>query len=227
MSDESKYLFFARSGGDREAFVRTVFEETVPVLRAIAPGALKIALTDAPNPRLTYLPLRTENLLMVSVWGEIGRGEFVQALESPGVEVFGYRVEESYPLRYERAWPDGERSPGVVLLTLLAQNPKLGREEFLSEWHGVHTPKALRIHPMWSYGRNVVSMRVPPSSPAFDGVVEEHYRDRADVLNPIRMFGGARRFLPQMLEVARHVGHFLDLGRTENYLMSEWHLEGK
>ncbi len=224
MSAASKHIFFAKSEGDRAAFARAVFDRTVPALRALAPGALKIGLTDAPNPRLTILPLRGQNLLMVSVLGDVDTGAFVRALEGPGVEVFGYRVDASYPIRYERSWPDGERSPGIVLLTLLARNPKLGPDEFLREWHGVHTPKAMRIHPMWSYARNVVTARVPEASPPFEGIVEEHYRERADVLNPVRMFGGARRFVPNVREIARHVGHFLDLRRTENYLLSEWHL---
>ncbi len=229
MRADEKHLFFVKSSGDRDAFTRAVFDRVVPELCSLAPGALKIGVTDAPNPRLTILPLRKENLLMVSVWGAIDADTFVDALggalrTKPGTEVFGYQVEESYPIRNERTWPLGERSPGVVLLTLLAKNAKLSYDAFLSEWHGVHTPKALRIHPMWSYGRNVVKGRVPTTSPAFEGVVEEHYRERADVLDPIRMFGGPRRFLPHMLEVGRHVSHFLDLRRTENYLLSEWHL---
>jgi hypothetical protein len=219
-----KHVFFAKSAGDRAAFAQSVLRETLPELRRLAPGGLKIGLTDAPNPRLTVIPLRPANLLMVSVWGDVDPGALVRALEAPGTEVFGYRVEESYPARSERTWPVGERSPGVVLLTLLARNPRLGEEEFMQEWHGVHTPKALRIHPLWGYVRNVVEARVPDEdAPAFDGIVEEHYRTRADVLNPVRMFGGLR-FVSNMLEVARHVGKFLDLRRTENYLLSEFRI---
>jgi hypothetical protein len=218
----TKHVFFARSSGDRGAFAAAVFEQAVPVLRKLSPRALKIGLTDAPNPGLSLVPLRMKNLLMVSVWGEIDVDAFLRALEGPGVEVFGYRVDESIPIRVEHTWREGERSPGVVLLTLLARSPRLDRDAFLAEWHGVHTPKAMRIHPMWGYVRNVVEARVPESSPDFDGVVEEHYRERADVLNPVRMFGGLLRFVPNTIEILRHVRDLLDLPRTENYLLSEW-----
>jgi hypothetical protein len=221
----TKHVFFARSSGDREAFTAAVFERTIPAVRQLSPGPLKVGLTDAPNPKRSLVPLRRKNLLMVSVWGEIDAGEVARALDGPGVEVFGYRVDESIPIKVERAWRVGERGdppPGVVLLTLLARSPRLDRDEFLAEWHGVHTPKAMRIHPMWGYVRNVIEARLPEASPEFEGVVEEHYRERADVLNPVRMFGGALRFVPNTIEILRHVRHFLDLQRTENYLLSEW-----
>lgn len=221
----TKHLFFAKSTGARSAFCAEVFDEHVPRLRPLARGALKIGLTERDNPRLTVLPLRRENLLMVSAWGDIDPGAFVHTLSGGGREVFGYRVAESYPRSYERTWADGERSPGDVLLTLLAKNPKLSRDDFMKEWHGRHTPKALRIHPMWSYARNVVEEAVSNGAPRFEGVVEEHYETLADIINPVRMFGGARKFLPHMVEVWRHVGHFLDLPRTENYLLAEWHIQ--
>lgn len=221
---QAKHVFFVKSVGARDAFCARVWEEVVPRLRATSRGAIKVGLTDAANPRLTVLPLRRENLLMVSLWGEVDRNAVLAALRALGDSPFGYRVEESYPVRYERTWPDGERSPGSVLLTLLAKNARLDHAAFMHEWHGRHTPKALRIHPMWSYARNVVAERVTEDAPVFEGVVEEHYRSLADIVNPVRMFGGPLRFLPHMVEVGRHASYFLDLAKTENYLVGEWHI---
>lgn len=220
----TKHLFFARSRGDRAAFRANVLDRVAPGLRTHARGPLKLGLTDRANPKLTVLPLRAENLLMVSTWGEVDVDGVLATMGALGGDAFGYVVEESYPIRYARTWPDGERSPGEVLLTLLSKNDKLSYDAFMHEWHGRHTPKALRIHPMWSYARNVVTKPLREGTPVFEGVVEEHYRTLADVVNPVRMFGGARRFLPHMIEVGRHASHFLDLRRTENYLIGEWHL---
>ncbi|MCA9528810.1 MAG: EthD domain-containing protein [Myxococcales bacterium] len=220
----TKHLFFARSRGDREAFRRRTLDQTAAALTPLAPGGLKLSLTADPPPRLTVLPLRRDNLLMVSAWGDVDTAAVARALEGPGVEFFGYAVDESYPVRNERTWPLGERSPGVVLLTLLARHPRFDPAAFVREWHGVHTPKALRIHPLWSYVRNVVTSPVAGEAPPFDGVVEEHFRTRADLLNPVRMFGGVRRFAPNMVEIARHARYFLDLQQTENYLLAEWRL---
>jgi hypothetical protein len=222
--DDEKHLFFVKADGPREAFCARVWSDVVPRLRVAAPGPLKIGLTDAANPRLTILPLRRDNLLMVSTWGSIDAGAVRESLRGLGAPCFAYRVQESYPVRYERTWAEGERSPGSVLLTLLAKNEKLTYDAFMHEWHGRHTPKALRIHPMWSYARNVVTAAATENAPAFEGVVEEHYRTLADIVNPVRMFGGPLRFLPHMIEVGRHANHFLDLRRTENYLLGEWHL---
>jgi hypothetical protein len=221
---DEKYLFFVKAPGAREAFCGRVWDEALPRLREATGGPLKIGLTEAKNPRLTVLPLRAENLLMVSAWGSIDREAVLRSLAPLGGTRFGYRVEESYPVRYERSWLDGERSPGNVLLTLLAKNARLDHAAFMHEWHGRHTPKAMRIHPMWSYARNVVTEPASSDAPVFEGVVEEHYRTLADIVNPVRMFGGPLRFLPHMIEVGRHASSFLDLRKTENYLLGEWHV---
>lgn len=221
-----KHIFFRKSFGSRTDFFALVFDRLVPGLIALAPDAMKIGLTERSNPGFTVLPLRPENLLVVSTWGSIDPVEISRILAQDRGAVFGYRVEESYPRRYTRTWPNGTRSPGDILLTLLAKNRRLSPEAFMHEWHGVHTPMALRIHPMWSYERNVVTAAVTPGAPAFQGIVEEHYRELGEITNPVRMFGGRARFLPNMLEVARHSSHFLDLRTTENYLIAEWHLLG-
>jgi hypothetical protein len=222
----TKHQFIVKDGGTREEFATKVWKSIVPALLPLAKGALKIGLTERENPRGTVLPLRRDNLLMVSAWGAIDIGGLTSTLHEVGAACFGYRVEESYPVRYTRDWADGERSPGDVLLTLLAKNERLSYDEFMHEWHGRHTPKALRIHPMWSYARNVVTASVTDGAPAFEGIVEEHYRELRDITNPVRMFGGPLRFLPHLVEVGLHARHFLDLRKTENYLLGEWHLVG-
>lgn len=217
-----KHLFFATSSGGREAFRERVLSGLAPRLRELSPGRLVLGLTERETPRGTVIPFRRENLLMVSVFGDVRAEAFHAVLASPESRVFGYRVRESYPIRNEKTWSDGERSPGEVLLTLLAKNPALSYDAFMHEWHGRHTPKALRIHPMWSYGRNVVEAKTTSDAPDFEGVVEEHYRELRDITNPVRMFGGPLRFLPQMIEVGLHARHFLDLSRTANYLLAEY-----
>lgn len=224
MPSHPKHLFFAKSRDASDAFESKVWNELVPALKELRCESLGLALTDVPKPRFTILPLRPENLVMVSASGAIDVSSYASAMRLVSDAPFGYRVEESHPIRYRRDWPDGVRSPGAVLLTLLAKNERLSYDAFMHEWHGRHTPKAMRIHPMWSYGRNVVEASVVDGSPAFEGVVEEHYRELRDIVNPLRMFGGPLRAIPHMVEVGLHANHFLDLRRTENYLLSEFHL---
>jgi hypothetical protein len=221
-----KCIFLVKSGGERRQFADRMLDEVVPRLLPLKPERLKLSLTMEPNPRLTILPLRPENLAMISVGGTLAVAEWIGLLQNSGTSLAGYRVEESAPVAYRKDWPDGQVSPGLVLLTLLKQNARLTHTAFMQEWHGVHTPKAMRIHPMWSYIRNVISAPVVPGSPVFEGIVEEHYRYDREVLNPVRMFGGPLKFIPNMVEVGRHVNYFLDLKRCENYLLREYHLKG-
>lgn len=211
--------------GDRADFVREVHDRLAPGLLDASSGPLKIGVTDEPKPRLSVIPTRAENLLMVSTYGDDSDRVAELLAEEQGT-LAGYRVEESRPVDYTRSWADGVRTRGVVLLTLLRQNPRLSWDDFMYEWHGRHTPKAMRIHPLWSYTRNVVTDLAVEGSRRFDGIVEEVYARRSQVTNPVRMFGGPLRFPLGMLEVGRHAPQFLDLGLTENYLLGEWHLRG-
>ncbi len=220
-----KYQFLIRDAENRPApaFRSYILDKWVPAVLALNPTGLKVSITDVPLPKLTVLPLRKDNLALISIWSNDRSlpDACAKTVSDAGLKVHGYRIEESIPVAYDRNWPDGEPSPGVVLLTLLKQNNKLSYTEFMHEWHGRHTPKAMRIHPFWNYIRNVIVEPLTPDSAAFQGIVEEHFRSREDCLNPVRMFGGAIRFIPNMLEVGLHARHFLDLKITENYLMSE------
>lgn len=218
-----QYLIHAIDGQSLGDFNRQLHAEWLPAIEAAQPSALKLSFTQNRPPRLTILPLIDRGFALISVWhGEDPTPAVWRSGRTPtGQQVHAYRVEESIPRGYEKHWPDGQASPGVVMLTLLKRKAGVSDAKFMYEWHGRHTPKALRIHPLWSYIRNVVQAPLLPESPAFDGLVEEHFQTRTDLLNPVRMFGGPVKFLPHMLEVYRHVTQFLDLKGCENYLLEE------
>ncbi len=211
--DDQKHWFFA------ERFRGRVAER----LLACEPERLILHLTEKPPPRLTVIPFKRRPLAMVSVWAE-DPAPFERALAGTG-DLTGYRVRESTPVAYQRDWPDGRPTPGIGLLTLMNRKPGMSDEAFMHEWHGRHTPKSLRIHPLWHYVRNEPVEPVVRASPHFDGIVEEHFRTRSDLLNPVRFFGGPLRFLPQMVEVGLHVNSFLDARSLETYLVTEIHLK--
>lgn len=219
-----KYQYLLRSEAhDIDRFNKLIMDVEVPRLLAAEPGGLKLSLTTEPPPRATILPLRPNPLALISLWSlsDPTPADWASGHTPDGLSVSGYRIEESVPRRYHRDWADGETSPGVVVLTLLKQNPKISYSDFLQEWHGRHTPKALRIHPLWNYIRNVINEPVIENSAPFEGIVEEHFRTRPDALNPVRFFGGPLKFLPNMLEVFLHVRHFMDLKQSENYFLRE------
>jgi len=222
-------LQFVLRGPDRmthAAFCDRLRDALVPALLARRPTGLKLTWTASRPPLLSMVPLRRTKLALVSLWaagdiaGDAASG-WLEPLGAGGAVLGGYRVEESVPVGYDRTWPDGTPTPGAGLLTLLRRNPRLAPDDFMREWFDRHTPMSLRIHPLWSYVRNVVAEPVVDWSPGFDGIVEEHFRRRGDLLNPARFFGGPLRMLPHMIEVGRHVNRFIDLSTIETYLVDE------
>jgi len=118
-------------------------------------------------------------------------------------------------------WPEGENTPEGSMLTLLHRRAGLTDAEFLRRWRQGHSPLALEVHPLWNYVRNVVTAPVLPGSPPLCGIVEEQFRTRNERLDPVRLFGGWLRMLPNMLRVYADVRGFLDLAAIENYLVTE------
>jgi hypothetical protein len=219
-----QYLVRPRPGVPRAAFAEQLLGELAAALLEQDPAGLKITLSLPEPPRLSVIPFVRRQVALVSVWtGEEPR--ISEVMRSAAGELSGWRVEESTPLAYARDWPDGRRTPGVCLLTLLNRKRGLDADTFMHRWHGVHTPLSLRIHPLWCYIRNVVREPVVAGSPRIDGIVEEHFRQREDLLDPRRFFGGSLLWmLPNMARVALDISGFLDLRSLEAYLAHEHHL---
>jgi len=205
-----------------------VIDELAPEWLAADPARLKLAVTTSAPPRLSVVPFRRQPVALVSLWCREGQSADdwlgIIGASASDMAVEGYRVDESVPVGYERDWPDGQTTPGVGLLTLFRRKPGLNDEQLIARWHGRHTPLTLRIHPVWCYVRNVVVRSLTPGAPPLDGIVEEHFRSRSELLNPLRFFGGARRMLPHMIEVAADIRRFIDLWTIETFLTTELHL---
>ncbi len=218
-----QYLLRAPASESVEAF-RDRALVTGARLLACGPARLKLTFTAEEPPRLSVMPFRRDRLLLVSLWddGEPGAAapRWNPILESEGA-VEGYRVDESVPREYRHDWPDGRDTPGGSMLTLLHRRAGLTDAEFLRRWHDGHSPLALQIHPLWNYVRNVVAAPVLPGSPPLCGIVEEQFRSRSELLDPVAFFGGWLRMVPSMLRVFVDVRGFLDLAAIENYLVTE------
>jgi hypothetical protein len=224
----TKYIFLIHCPETVEpgAFKPRLFDTLVPRLLALKPEKLKIGLTEPKLPRFAVVPFKRTGLAMISVWDKWDdrAAEWQAEMSSLGWQVFGYQVAESTPVAYQKDWKDGEVSPGMVMLTIMKKNARLQHKQFMQEWFGHHTPMAMRIHPLWNYIRNVVESAVVEGSPAFDGIVEEHVRERRDITNPVRYFGGLLHFIANMIRVGLHARKFLDLSVIENYLLTEYHI---
>lgn len=223
--DANRWLFVLRPPEwlARAAFAASVREAILPRIEdAVDPHWLKVSLTAAPPPRLSLIPFRRGNVALISLAG-VGAppAELRRAVAFPGWRVSGYRAWASTPVKLDRRWPAGDATPGVGLLTLFRKRRGMADAAFLEAWHEGHTPLSLRIHPLSGYVRNVVSSAIDGDGAPYDGIVEEHFRSPADLLDPRRFFGGLPQLLPNMVRVARDIRRFIDLATIETYLTTE------
>ena len=208
------------------AFAARLRGQGLSAIAALGRFDLKLTLTESSPPALSVIPLRRRPIALLSLTGAAlpDPGAVHDALALHGDEVAGYRVVESVPRAYERDWPDGQRTPGVGLLTLFRRRRGLSDEDFIARWHGGHTPLTFRIHPVWNYVRNVVESSHFDGSPPFDGIVEEHFRTRRELLRPPVFFGGPHLMVPNMVRVGLDIRRFIDLQTMEVYLVVEEHV---
>jgi hypothetical protein len=218
------YVLWAGDGGSPRELGRRLLD-AAPRLLDVVRGRLALNVADVEADTGPSMPLAREGGIAGLVTacvdepaGAAARHPLEGVLAGLGGRLAGWRVSESVPLAYpDRDWPDGTVSPGVKLLTLFDKPAGLSDADFFAEWHGVHTPLSLEIHPLWCYVRNVVEEAVTPDTPRFRGIVEEQFRALEDVLDPKRLYGSrenARR-------VAEHVPRFIELRSMETALLTE------
>lgn len=194
-------------------------------LLALEPSKLQLTVTEAPPPKLSLFPFKSQPIAIFNVYTEGGDpSRFTAALDGAADSVSGYAVEEAYPVAYDRTWSDGEPTPSPILLTMLHKKAGVSTDEFIDRWHNGHTPLSLEVHPLWYYQRNVIVEPITEWADPSDGIVLEACPTRSDLLNPARFFGGALKMVPNMLRVAMDINGFLDMKKTETFYATEYHL---
>jgi hypothetical protein len=220
--EKVQYVVWGRGGAAHPSFAALVRAVAVELLR-LGDFALKLTVTEARPPWLSTFPFcrRPVALLSLAGAGLPAPARCAELLAPCGDRLAGYRVVESTPRAYDRSWSDGEPSPGVCLLTLFRRRAGLADAELIRRWHEGHTSLTLRVHPVWCYVRNVVREPLFAGSPQFDGIVEEQFRERGELLDPVRFYGGALHMVPNMARVAVDIAGFIDLRTIETYLAVE------
>lgn len=184
---------------------------------------LSFTITENAPPGISIIPFKKNKIVSVSVKKNDELSvESILCLK--GFEG-AYSVTEALPVAYKKTWGDGEKTPGVCLLTLFKQKRNISYKTFLDRWHNSHTPLSLKIHPLWHYNRNVVESKLSEGSNTRKGIVEEHPRTRSELLNPFKFFGNALVIVPRMLKVYTDTKSFLDYKTIETYLVAEYVLK--
>lgn len=215
------YIFRALEGESYSGFGQRMFSLCEKLSEGSPASEVKMTITLERPPRLSVIPFRKDKVAVISL-GNIPEGNCDGVLNEDKF-TGRYLVEEAVPVEYEKTWKDGDPTPGVCLLTLFHRKPSIDPGTFLDRWHNGHTPLSLRLHPLWNYNRNVVTAALDENSPDYDGIVEEHFRTRKELLNPFIFFGPPIKTPYHMLLVLKDSRSFIDMKRIETYLAAEYH----
>jgi hypothetical protein len=231
------YLFWAPRGADPDALRRQLLERCAPRLLALAPRGLAVLVDDSDSDVETPMPWPADELPLVaqvSLWLDCydRRGPFEEILSEVGERRAGYLVCESLYTDYggnrwsqPRDWPDGRRSPGVVMVTLLERPAHMRREDWLAHWHGVQSPVSEAMQPRMRYVRNAVAWPVTAGAPPYEGIVEEAWPSPRHLTDPMLFYcaeGSQERLQRNLARMLESVRGFLELERIRSATLSEY-----
>jgi len=197
---------------DVDGVQHALFYEALPRIMELDVPGVRILAEEPKAARMRYNAAPDGSLLTASVGVWIDsidhRQPVFDALAVVGGTTHAYLVTESVPLAYaDRTWPDGEKSPGVSILTFFHRKPGLSEDDFFATWHGVQTPLSFELHPITLYMRNSVARSLTPGAPAFAGIVEETVPSLDDLLDFDRFYSAGGD--PE--ELRRRMTHSMDV----------------
>lgn len=231
------YLVWGEPQEQPDAYRKLLLEDCAPQLVERGALRLEIDVDDAESQVKTPMPWPADELPLVaavSLWIDCydRRGPCEEVLSRVGERRAGYLVTESLYTEYggnrwaaPRDWPDGARSPGVAMVTLLEKPARLSHREWIERWHGVQSPVSESMQPRTRYVRNAVAWPLTADAPPYAGIVKEAWPSARHVEDPMLFYcaEGSRetleRHLARMLESVRG---FLDLERIRSATLSEY-----
>jgi hypothetical protein len=222
----NKHIYLIR-GDDAEnypAYTFRLFEIGKKLAQHPGIKKLKVNITSQPPPSFSVIPFKKKKIAALSI--TVDTIEPIDELVNDKGFAGAFKVNEAIPVGYEKTWQNGEQTPGVCLLTLFHKREDIDYQTFIDRWHNSHTPLSLKLHPLWNYNRNVVESKLTEGDLWYDGIVEEHFRTREDLLNIFRFFGKPHKVIRNMLMVYKDSRSFIDYKRIEPYLVSEVHIIG-
>ena len=160
---------------------------------------------------------------LVSVWldsyHDLGAVEEMLA-DGPLAAWQSYLVSESVPTPYgeQFTWAEGQRSPGLSIVTLLDKPAGLAERDFYHLWHEMHRLTTSDCHPFWCYVRNEVIRPLSADAPSWRGMVTEAGRTEEDLVDPHRFYksgGDPEQLRANQRRVFEEVGQFIDMSSIQ------------
>jgi hypothetical protein len=233
------YLLWERPSVDPVALRKRFLDEVAPALLALNPHSLQIDLDDEHVQMSSMVPVPGDELPVracVSVWIDAhdDRAAYEELLRPAAIRIGGYLVTESLYRDYggnrhagPRDWPDGERSPGIITLTVFDKPAGTDDETFYGHWYGHQSPMSEEMQPRTRYVRNAVVRAVTPGAPRYRAIVEESWPSVEHVTNLHTFFGATSNDeLGENIRVMLDSTKLLyDPATMRNYSLSEYILK--
>jgi hypothetical protein len=231
------YLAWLGPGSTRAEVAEVMLGRVADELLALAPHRLTMDVWDPESDIPAPVPTpegETPLHALVSVWIDAVdyREPFEDVLSAKADRLAGYEVVESLYRDYggnrwsaPRWWPDGERSPGVLTVALLQQDPEQTFEEWMTRWHTRISPITEAIQPRCRYVRNAVFRAITDGAPPVRGIVEEAWPSLEHVTDPMLFYcadGDPERMNEHVTQMIDEITAFTDLGTLRSVTMSEW-----
>jgi hypothetical protein len=235
--EKLQYLCWPQAGLDPAERGTLARDVIVPALLALEPRGLSIQVDDLDAQVPVPMPPPADEpqpFLLVSIWLDRydDRAPYEAVLTGHSDRIAGYLVTESMYTEYggnehgrPRDWPDGQRSPGVVMVTLLRRPATMSAEDWITHWHTVQSPVSEAMQPRMRYVRNAVARAVTPDAPPLEGIVEEAWPSPEHLTDPMLFYCAGddpelmKRNLSAMLD---SVTAFLDLNELRSFTTSEY-----
>ncbi len=234
------YLTWLGAASSRSEVADVMLGQVGEELLALDPVGLTIDVWDPESDIPAPVPTpegETPLHGLVSLWVESieQREGFEGVLTAVADRLAGYSVVESLYRDYgdnqwsaPRAWPDGERSPGVLTVALLQQHPDQSYEEWITRWHTRISPITEAIQPRARYVRNAVFRPITQGAPPVAGIVEEAWPSLEHVTDPMLFYcadGDPERMNAHITQMIEEINAFVDLSTLRSVTMSEWILK--
>ncbi len=233
------YLVWDRPSHDPADLRAQLIDGIAPQLLACDPRGLQIDIDDDDAQIKPMVAIPNDELpvrALVSIWVDAHdtRSQYESILAAAGIRRAGYLVTESMYRDYgdnehapPRDWPDGQRSPGVVTLSVFDKPAGVSDDAFYGHWYGHQSPMSEWMQPRTRYVRNAVVRSLTPGAPGYRAIVEEAWPS-VEHLTDMNAFFGAT----DSSELGERIRIMLDSTKLlfnpdtmRNYTLSEYILK--
>ncbi|MSO38149.1 MAG: hypothetical protein EXQ69_07855 [Acidimicrobiia bacterium] len=213
-----------------------MLDKIAPALIALEPRGLSMQIDDDDSDVPVPLPAPADEPqpgALVSIWLDRydDRAPYEAVLRSVSDDIAGYLVTESLYTDYggnqwspPRNWENGERSPGVVMVTLLRKPTKMADDDWFAHWHDVQSPVSEAMQPRTCYRRNTIARSITPNAPNLRGIVEEAWPSAEHITDPALFYNAKtpEEVNANLTSMLGSVTAFLDLSELRSFTTSEY-----